>query len=103
MKDEKIINKAIQTLETWQATKEQVNAILPKNLSAAELNERARLILEIRNSLEMMFNNPANINGYMTMPNKHEYFEGKKPLNVIAQRDTDYLRDVTKWLFTIGL
>ncbi|WP_087026498.1 MbcA/ParS/Xre antitoxin family protein [Thaumasiovibrio subtropicus] len=46
--------------------------------------ERLSYILNIHSALRIIFDNPENVRGFMTMPNHNAYFEGRKPLAIIA-------------------
>ncbi|MBZ2163335.1 hypothetical protein [Alteromonas stellipolaris] len=85
-------SKAQQILVRWHATPIQAKAIL---LSFQESTlERCSLIIEIDQSLKLAFNNFKNTNGFMTMENHNPYFEGRKPLDMIASGDIETMKAV---------
>lgn len=99
---------AVSILEKWQATGEQCQAILcisadtyahvacrdPEwqvNLDDDQLT-RISLVLNIHAALRVLFDNPSNVDGFMTMVNHNDFFDGRTPLEVIGQGDFDALR-----------
>ena len=45
--------------------------------------ERVSYILNIHQALRIVFSNPANIRGFMSMKNDNDYFAGRTPLEII--------------------
>lgn len=78
-------NKAQEILLRWHATPIQARDIL-HSFQGSTL-ERCLLIIEIDQSLHLAFNNSKNIYGFMNMENYNPYFEGRKPLDMIANGD----------------
>jgi hypothetical protein len=108
--------KAVATLfERWQLTIGQKIAILGfeseadlrifvNSASSADLTpvleQRLSLILSIHERLRLLFSNPTNIYGYMTMVNNNSPFDGQRPIEV-ALRNLDGLNIVYKALTLI--
>ena len=46
--------------------------------------ERISYILNIHAALRIVFDNPENVYGFMSMPNNNSYFNGRTPLTVIS-------------------
>lgn len=49
------------------------------------LEQRLSLILNIHAKLRLLFSNPNNVYGYMTMVNKNSPFNGRKPIELASQ------------------
>lgn len=92
------LKAAFNILDKWGCTPEQEWHILGmkkstyyKNressnnarLSADQL-ERVSYILNIHATLRMIFDNPENVYGFMSMANNNPFFNGKAPLELIA-------------------
>ncbi len=52
------------------------------NLSDDQL-ERVSYLLNIHQALRIVFSNPANVSGFMSMNNNNDYFAGRTPLEII--------------------
>ncbi|SEK38356.1 hypothetical protein [Halomonas daqiaonensis] len=103
---------AVTILEKWGASCEQGTAILrvsPDNYALARRREpewqvnldedhltRISYILNIHAALRVIFDNPSNVYGFMSMVNHNEGFNGRSPLDVIARGDLTELRET--WL-----
>ncbi|MGD8111705.1 MbcA/ParS/Xre antitoxin family protein [Vibrio sp. TRT 21S02] len=46
--------------------------------------ERVSYILNIHQALRIVFSNPANVDGFMTMKNHNDFFAGRTPLEIIT-------------------
>ena len=46
--------------------------------------ERISYILNIHAALRVLFDNPENVYGFMSMENHNPYFNGRSPLDIIA-------------------
>ncbi|MFO7529957.1 MAG: antitoxin Xre-like helix-turn-helix domain-containing protein [Marinobacter sp.] len=93
------LKAAFNILDKWGCSTEQQRAIvqLPKSSyyklrndpTAAKLNadqvERISYLLNIHASLRLIFENPKNLYGYMSMKNEAPPFNGMAPLDVIAK------------------
>ena len=77
--------KAQKSFQNWIASSRQIDSIFPLGVNEKELEEKSGLILQIDDALNVMFNYPANINGFMRMPNNHQMFDGSKPLDFIER------------------
>lgn len=93
------LKAAFNILDNWGCKVEQQRAILdigPKatfykyksnpetaNLSQGQL-ERLSYLVNIHAHLRVLFENPANVYGFMSMPNDNPYFNGKTPLEIIG-------------------
>lgn len=65
------------------------------NLSSDQL-ERISYIANIHQSLRMVFSNPDNVYGFMSMKNKNAYFNGESPLSLIKTGSFGALYEVFK-------
>lgn len=58
--------------------------------------ERISYLLNIHQALRIVFSNPDNVTGFMTMPNHNDYFAGRTPLDVIESGKFGDLYEVAK-------
>ncbi|MGX9416656.1 MbcA/ParS/Xre antitoxin family protein [Vibrio sp. RC27] len=65
------------------------------NLTDDQL-ERISYILNIHQGLRIVFSNPANVSGFMSMENHNDYFAGKTPLEIICSGKFGDLYEVAK-------
>jgi len=85
-------------LDRWGCEREQILNILQisksayhkyradpqsANLSHDQL-ERLSYLLNIHAALRIVFDNPDNVYGFMSMPNHNPFFNGTTPLEIIA-------------------
>ncbi|ANF23790.1 hypothetical protein [Stutzerimonas stutzeri] len=97
------LRAAVAILEKWQSTTEQACDILrisrstharaklgnsqwSVNLDADQM-QRVSFILNIHAALRLVFDNPENVYGFPSMANHNEFFNGRSPLEVMAQGD----------------
>lgn len=97
------LKAAVAILEKWGANGEQGTAILRVSRStyarakrrdpAWEVSldtdqlTRISLVLNIHSALRLVFENPENLYGFMSMANHNAFFHGRTPLEVMAQGD----------------
>jgi len=97
------LRAAVNILEKWQATTEQACSILRISRSTharAKLRndawsvnldpdqmQRVSFVLNIHAALRLLFDNPENVYGFPAMANHNEFFNGRSPLEVMAQGD----------------
>ncbi|MCZ4310260.1 MbcA/ParS/Xre antitoxin family protein [Vibrio pomeroyi] len=65
------------------------------NLSDDQL-ERVSYLLNMHQALRIVFSNPANVNGFMSMKNNNDYFAGRTPLEIISSGKFGDLYEVGK-------
>lgn len=95
-----VLRTALNILEKWSATAEQSCKILRISRSSiTRVNQgrkvrldidqlcRASLILNCHAVLRRVFDNPENIYGFPTMKNHNDFFNGRTPLEIMAQGD----------------
>ncbi len=101
---------ADNVLEKWQCTIAQKCAItgIPKasfyrykkdsdNISLSnDQIERLSYIVNIHQSLRMVFSNPENLYGFMGMKNNNAFFNGSTPLSLISTGSFGTLYEVFK-------
>jgi uncharacterized protein (DUF2384 family) len=91
---------ALHILHGWQATTTQICSILrissatyrravrapasPRKLDQDQ-QQRISLVLNIHASLRSVFDNPANVCGFPGSRNNNAFFDGRSPLEVMAQ------------------
>lgn len=106
------LKTAVTILGKWGATTEQGTAILnvsPGTYRQAKRHDpewrvsldddqltRISYVLNIHASLRVIFDNPENLYGFMSMANHNEGFNGQSALEVIANSDIAALRET--WL-----
>ena len=94
------LRTALNILAKWKASTEQAGNILRVSRStisrartdkAVSLDEdqlkRVSLVLNIHSALRMLFDNPANVYGFMQMENHNEFFNGRSPMDVVQGGD----------------
>lgn len=95
-----ILRTALRILEKWKATTEQVCSILRVSRSSISRTqqgkgvaldrdqlERASIVLNCHASLRLVFDNPENVYGFVGKENHNDFFNGRKPLEIMAQGD----------------
>ncbi len=106
----KAFRVALNILEKWKCSAEQKQHILgltrstffkyQSNCDSAKLThdqiERISYVLNIHQTLGMVFSNPENRYGFMKMVNHNPYFNGKTPLELIASGSFGVLYEVFK-------
>lgn len=93
------LRTAITILTGWKASPDQIQKALGISRHAldranagkalakldGEQVERISIVLNIHAALRTLFENPANVYEFMARPNGNEFFDGRAPLDVIAQ------------------
>lgn len=74
------MDKAIDILEYWGASNEQIQTILAKKVQT-----RAEKIVFIYDTLAILFSNPENQKKFMTMVNYNTPFNGLTPLSYLTE------------------
>ncbi|HEX8593677.1 MAG TPA: antitoxin Xre-like helix-turn-helix domain-containing protein [Pseudomonas sp.] len=97
------LRAAVAILDKWRASSDQACRILrisrstyvranqqdpawSVNLDADQLH-RISLVLNIHAALRLVFDNPENVYGFVGMVNHNEFFNGRSPLDIMAQGD----------------
>ncbi|MGA3800067.1 antitoxin Xre-like helix-turn-helix domain-containing protein [Pseudomonas fluorescens] len=97
------LRAAVSILEKWKATSEQACRILRVSRSTytrarqrdpdwavaldADQMQRISFVLNIHATLRLVFDNPDNVYGFASMANDNEFFNGRSPLEIMAQGD----------------
>lgn len=97
------LQAAVTLLDKWQASGDQACRILRISRSTqararqrepgwsvsldADQLQRVSFILNIHAALRLVFDNPENVYGFVAMANDNEFFNGRSPLEVMAQGD----------------
>ena len=97
------LRAAVGILEKWRASSEQACQILRISRSTytrarqpdpdwsvaldADQMQRISFVLNIDATLRLVFDNPANVYGLVSMANDDEFFNGRSPLAIMAQGD----------------
>jgi len=53
----------------------------------ADQMQRISFVLNIHAALRQIFDNPENVYGFPSMPNNNDFFNGRAPLEIMAQGD----------------
>jgi hypothetical protein len=53
----------------------------------ADQMQRISFVLNIHATLRLVFDNPDNVYGFASMANDNEFFNGRSPLEIMAQGD----------------
>lgn len=96
------LRAALRILDKWKASSDQACKILRISRStytrAKQAGEwtvsldqdqmhRISFVLSIHATLRTVFDNPENVYGFLTMDNRNEFFNGRKPIDIMAQGD----------------
>ena len=97
------LRAAVGILEKWSASSEQACRILRISRSTytrarqqdpewavaldADQMQRISFVLNIHATLRLVFDNPENVYGFVLMANDNEFFNGRTPLEIMAQGD----------------
>lgn len=97
------LRAAVGVLEKWRASGDQACRILRISRSTytrarqrdpdwavaldADQMQRVSFVLNIHAALRLVFDNPENVYGFATMANHNEFFNGRSPLEIMAQGD----------------
>lgn len=106
---------ADKILASWGCTTQKIQKILKVSKSSyfkfkshpnlAKLSddqlERVNYLLNIHQSLRMVFSNPANISGFMGSVNNNDFFAGRVPLNIISSGRFGDLYEVAQRLSSL--
>lgn len=93
------LRTAVNIMEKWGATPKQIESVLrisrstytrvksPDRAMSLDDDQLARisLVLNIHASLRTIFDNPDNVYGFPSMNNHNPFFDGRSPLEVMAQ------------------
>ncbi|ARU88831.1 antitoxin Xre-like helix-turn-helix domain-containing protein [Pseudomonas sp. M30-35] len=97
------LRAALNILDKWQATADQACRVLRISRSTytrakqrdaewavgldSDQMQRISFVLNIHAALRLVFDNPENVYGFVSMENSNEFFNGRAPLEIIAQGD----------------
>ena len=97
------LRAALNILDRWQASSEQSCRILRISRSTytralqkdptwsvsldTDQLQRISLVLNIHSALRVVFDNPENVYGFVAMDNHNDFFNGRSPLEIMAQGD----------------
>lgn len=97
------LRASVNILEKWRATTEQACNILRISRSTharaklhndawsvsldADQMQRISFVLNIHAALRLLFDNPDNVYGFPSLANHNEFFNGRTPLEIMAQGD----------------
>jgi len=92
------LRTAMKIMERWGASREQMARILRvsgSTLARAKAGsegigldndqlDRISYVLNIHATLRLIFDNPDNVYGFVKLPNNNAFFNGRPPLDVMA-------------------
>lgn len=98
------LRAAFNILDKWGASATQASSVLRISASTfacvqgkedtdwstsfdADVMQRISLVLNIHSALRSIFDNPDNVYGFAGMRNDNHFFNGRSPLEVMAQGD----------------
>ncbi|MBD1553503.1 antitoxin Xre-like helix-turn-helix domain-containing protein [Pseudomonas typographi] len=97
------LRAALRTLDKWKTSSEQACRILRISRSTytrakqsdgewsvgldMDQMQRVSFVLNIHAALRTVFDNPDNVYGFPSMANHNDFFNGRKPLDIMAQGD----------------
>ncbi|HTN30852.1 MAG TPA: antitoxin Xre-like helix-turn-helix domain-containing protein [Pseudomonas sp.] len=97
------LRAALNILDKWQASSEQACRILRISRSTytrarqhdpawsvgldTDQLQRISMVLNIHAALHLLFDNPDNVYGFPAMANHNAFFNGRAPLDIMAQGD----------------
>lgn len=97
------LRTALRILDKWDASSEQACRILRISRSTytrakqtgsewsvgldMDQMHRISFVLNIHAALRTVFDNPDNVYGFPSMENDNEFFNGRKPLDIMSQGD----------------
>lgn len=111
------LRAALNILDKWKASSDQACQILRISRSthtrakqcdsewaiSLDLDQMQRfsLVLNIHAALRLVFDNPENVYGFTSMENRNEFFNGRRPLDVMAQGDMISLYETFRRIDTL--
>lgn len=97
------LRAALNILDKWGASSEQACRVLRISRSTytrarqrdsqwsvgldSDQLQRISMVLNIHATLRLVFDNPENVYGFPSMENRNEFFNGRAPLDIMAQGD----------------
>lgn len=106
------LRAAVGVLEKWSASSDQACRILRISRSTytrarqrdpawsvtldSDQMQRISFVLNIHAALRLVFDNPDNVYGFPSMANHNEFFNGRSPLEIMAQGDMISLYETFK-------
>lgn len=97
------LRAALNILDKWNASSEQACRVLRISRSTytrarqreaqwsvgldSDQLQRISMVLNIHAALRLVFDNPENVYGFPSMENRNEFFNGRTPLEIMAQGD----------------
>jgi hypothetical protein len=106
------LRAAVGILEKWSASSDQACRILRISRSTytrarqpdpswsvaldSDQMQRISFVLNIHAALRLIFDNPENVYGFPSMANHNEFFNGRSPLEIMAQGDMISLYETFK-------
>lgn len=108
----KALKVAINILNKWQCSEQEKQAILGISRSTLhkyqgnpdsarmtpDLLERTSYLLNIHQSLKMLFDNDENVYGFVRYPNDNYYFNGSAPMDMMRSGLSSSLYEVNRQL-----
>ena len=111
-----ILLTALKILQKWKASTDQMSSILRVSRSTISRIQqgngvkldcdqlgRVSIVLNCHASLRLVFDSPENIYGFMGLNNHNDFFNGRTPLEIMAQGDFMSLLETYKRIDALPL
>ncbi len=109
------VGTVLNIMEKWECSEKEKMALLGVGRStlhkyqatpasarlSPDLLERISYLLNIHAVLRILFENPENQYGFMRMPNKNDFFDGKTPMEILSSGLVSALYEVHRHLDAI--
>lgn len=109
------VGTALNILDKWDCSEKEKMALLGVGRStlhkyqtapasarlSPDLLERISYLLNIHAVLRILFENPENQYGFLRMPNKNKFFDGKAPMEILSSGLISALYEVHRHLDAI--
>ena len=106
------VSTALNIMDKWSCSEKEKMAILGIGRSTLhkyqatptsarltpDLMERISYLLNIHAILRILFENPENVYGFVRMPNKNSFFDGKAPMDILSSGLMSALYEVYRHL-----
>ena len=109
------VSTALNIMDKWECSEKEKMALLGVGRStlhkyqaapasarlSPDLLERISYVLNIHAVLRILFENPENQYGFLRMPNKNSFFNGKAPMEILSSGLMSALYEVHRHLDAI--
>lgn len=106
------VSTALNIMDKWSCSEKEKMALLGVGRStlhkyqsapasarlSPDLLERISYLLNIHAVLRILFENPENVYGFLRMPNRNSFFNGKAPMDLLSSGLVSALYEVHRHL-----